>query len=153
MKAFKSSVYLATAIGISWISSAGHILSFSGLRMEIYYWSQNHASLTICAWQSQLLLNHDCDFIAIYRAALTLTERNTRPVIDLTQHHHKLQKSPSVAHWQPHKIHCKRAKEAFWKPRLGDWEQPVSPWTWNEFLINIHFRWLKKLRHVVESVP
>ncbi len=50
MKAFKSSVYSATALGISWISSAGCIWSFrarapSGLRMEIYYWSQNRASL------------------------------------------------------------------------------------------------------------
>ncbi len=38
--------------------------------MEIYYWSQNRASLTRCAWLSQLLPNHDCDFFTIYRAAL-----------------------------------------------------------------------------------
>ncbi len=41
MKAFIS-VYSATAIGISWVSSAGRIWSFrtrapSGLRMEIHY--------------------------------------------------------------------------------------------------------------------
>ncbi len=50
MKAVQSSVYSAAVIGISWISSAGHIWSFrmrapSGIRMEIYYWSQNCASL------------------------------------------------------------------------------------------------------------
>ncbi len=50
MKAFKSSVYWATAIEISWVSTVGRIWSFrerasSGLRMEIYYWSQNCASL------------------------------------------------------------------------------------------------------------
>ncbi len=75
IKAFKSCVYSATAIGISWISSAGCIWSFrtrapSGLRMKIYYWSQDRASLTRCAWQSQLLPNRDCDLIAIYHAAL-----------------------------------------------------------------------------------
>ncbi len=56
--------------GISWISSVGRIWSFSSLQMEIYYWSQNRASLTRCTWQSQLLPNRDCDFISIYRAAL-----------------------------------------------------------------------------------
>ncbi len=35
-KAVKSSVYSASALGISWVSSAGRIWSFSGLRMEIY---------------------------------------------------------------------------------------------------------------------
>lgn len=34
----------------------------SVLRLEINYGSQNHASLTGCAWQSQLLPNRDCDF-------------------------------------------------------------------------------------------
>ncbi len=46
-KHFKSSV---TAIGISWVSSSGCIWSFcarapSFLQIEIYYWSQNCASL------------------------------------------------------------------------------------------------------------
>ncbi len=71
MKAFKSSVYSAAAIGISWFSSAGRIWSFcarapSGLWMEIYYWSQNRASLNDT--------NDNCSFsliaISIYRAAL-----------------------------------------------------------------------------------
>ncbi len=40
IKPFKSSVYSATAVGISWVSSAGHIWSApSGL------WMENHASL------------------------------------------------------------------------------------------------------------
>ncbi len=50
MKAVKSSVYSAAAIGISWVSSSGCIWTFcarapSGLRMKIYCWSQNRASL------------------------------------------------------------------------------------------------------------
>ncbi len=62
---------------ISWVSSAGRIWSFrarahSSHQMEICYWSQNRASLTRYAWQSQLLPNRDFDFISIYRAALTL---------------------------------------------------------------------------------
>ncbi len=45
IKAVKSYVYPATAIGISWDSTARRIWSFSmrapsGFRMEIYYWSQ-----------------------------------------------------------------------------------------------------------------
>ncbi len=67
MKAYNSSVYSATTIGISWISSARRFWSFSvrapaGLWMEIYYWSQNCASLTRCAWQSQLLSNRDFNY-------------------------------------------------------------------------------------------
>ncbi len=53
MKTVKSSVCSATAIGISWVSSSQVVFagwSFrerapSGLRMEIYCWSQNRASL------------------------------------------------------------------------------------------------------------
>ncbi len=50
MKTVKSSDYSATAIGISWVVSSGHIWSFlakatSDLRMEIYSWSQNRALL------------------------------------------------------------------------------------------------------------
>ncbi len=49
-KPVKSSVYSATSIGISWLSSAGRISSLhvrapSGLQMKIYCWSQNRASL------------------------------------------------------------------------------------------------------------
>ncbi len=60
-------------MGISWISSTGHICSFSarahsGLWMEIYYWAQNLASLTRCTWLSQLLPCHfdlSCGFIYV----------------------------------------------------------------------------------------
>ncbi len=43
----------------------------SARERPIYCWSQNPASLTRCAWQSQLLPNRDCDFISINRAALS----------------------------------------------------------------------------------
>ncbi len=61
--------YSAPAIGIFWVTSVGHIWCFhvrapSGLRMEIYYWSQNYAT----HWQDaydllQLLPNVDCDLL------------------------------------------------------------------------------------------
>ncbi len=61
--------YSAPAIGISWVSSVGHIWCFhgrapSGLRMEIYYWSQNYATHWQDAYDlSQLLPNIDCDLL------------------------------------------------------------------------------------------
>ncbi len=71
MKAFKSSVYSATTIGTSWISSAGRI---EGL------WPSDGDLLLITepcfteryTWQSQLLSNRNFDFISIYRAALII---------------------------------------------------------------------------------
>ncbi len=58
MKTVKSSVYSATAIGISWV---GDLLLITEPCFTERY-----------AWQSQLLSNRDCDFISIYHAALTV---------------------------------------------------------------------------------
>ncbi len=63
MNALKSTVYSAIAIGISWISSVEYIWSLEYESaiwpLEIYYWLLNCASLTRCAWQSQILPNRD----------------------------------------------------------------------------------------------
>ncbi len=58
MKTVKSSVYSATAIGISWV---GDLLLITEPCFTKRY-----------AWQSQLLSNRDCNFISIYHAALTV---------------------------------------------------------------------------------